>query len=83
MPYFLWDSIYIAVRQNFPGGSYGKESACSVGDLGLIPGLGSPSGEENGNLVQYSAFLPIEFHGQRTLAGYSLGVAKSPTQLSD
>ena len=24
----------------FPGGSYGKESACNVGDLGLIPGLG-------------------------------------------
>ena len=24
----------------FPGGSHGKESACSVGDLGSIPGLG-------------------------------------------
>ena len=24
----------------FPGGSDGKESACSVGDLGLIPELG-------------------------------------------
>ena len=24
----------------FPGGSDSKESACSVGDLGLIPGLG-------------------------------------------
>ena len=23
-------------------GSAGKESACNVGDLGLIPGLGSP-----------------------------------------
>jgi len=23
----------------FPGGSDGKESACSAGDLGLIPGL--------------------------------------------
>ena len=23
----------------FPDGSYGKESPCSVGDLGLIPGL--------------------------------------------
>ena len=29
----------------FPGGSDGKESACSVGDLGSIPGLGrSPGG---------------------------------------
>ena len=26
--------------QGFPGSSAGKESACSVGDLGLIPGMG-------------------------------------------
>ena len=26
----------------FPRGSVGKESSCSVGDLGLIPGLGNP-----------------------------------------
>ena len=26
----------------FPGGSDGKESVCSVGDLGSIPGLGEP-----------------------------------------
>ena len=24
----------------FPGGSAGKESACNVGDLGSVPGLG-------------------------------------------
>ena len=29
----------------FPGGSAGKESACNVGDLGLIPGLGRSPGE--------------------------------------
>ena len=29
----------------FPGGSAGKESACNVGDLGLIPGLRRSSGE--------------------------------------
>ena len=28
-----------------PGGSDGKESACNVGDLGLIPGLGRSCGE--------------------------------------
>ena len=28
-------------------------------------------------------FLPGEFHGQRSLVGYSPGVAKSQTQLSD
>ena len=31
----------------FPGGSAGKESACNVGDLGLIPGLGRSPGEGN------------------------------------
>ena len=29
-----------------------KESACSAGDLGLIPGLGRSCGEGNGNLLQ-------------------------------
>ena len=33
----------------FPGGSDGKESACNVGDPGLIPGLGRSPGEGNGN----------------------------------
>ena len=31
-----------------------KKSACNVADLGLIPGLGSFPGEENGNPLQYS-----------------------------
>ena len=38
----------------FPAGSAGKESACNVGDLGLIPGLGRSPGEENGYPLQYS-----------------------------
>ena len=38
----------------FPGGSAGKESACSAGDLGSIPGLGRSPGEGNGYLLQYS-----------------------------
>ena len=38
----------------FPGGSDGKESACNVGDLGLIPGLGRSPGEGHGYLLQYS-----------------------------
>ena len=37
-----------------PGGSDGKESACNVGDLGLIPELGRSSGGGNGNPLQYS-----------------------------
>ena len=31
--------------RGFPGGSAGKESACNVGDLGSIPGLGRSPGE--------------------------------------
>ena len=31
-----------------------KESACNVGDLRLIPGLGRSLREENGYLLQYS-----------------------------
>ena len=37
-----------------PDGSDGKESACSVGDLGLIYGLGRSPREGNGNPLQYS-----------------------------
>ena len=32
----------------------GKQSACSAGDLGLIPGSGRSPGEGNGNPLQYS-----------------------------
>ena len=42
----------------FPGGSDGKESACSIGDLGSIPGLGRSSGEGNSYPLQYS-FLEL------------------------
>ena len=35
-------------------GSAGKESACNMGDLGLIPGLGRSPGEGKGYPLQYS-----------------------------
>ena len=38
----------------FPSGSNGKESACSVGDQGSIPGLGRSPGRGHGNPLQYS-----------------------------
>ena len=38
----------------FPCGTAGKESACNVGDLGLIPGLGRSPGEGKGYILQYS-----------------------------
>ena len=36
------------------GGSDGKASACNVGDLSSIPGLGRSPGEGNGNPLQDS-----------------------------
>ena len=50
------------------GGSDGKESACSVGDLGLIPGLGKSPGERNGNPLQYSC---LENSMDKEPGGYS------------
>ena len=55
---------------DFPGSLDGKESACSPGDHGLIPGLGRSPAEGNGNLST-PVFLLGEFRGQRSLVGYS------------
>ena len=51
-------SIYLNVAKIlvFPGGSDGKESTCSVGDLVLIAGLGRSHGGEQPTPV----FLPGE-----------------------
>ena len=46
-------------QMGFPGGSAGKESARSVGDLGSIPGLGRSSGEGNGYPLQYNNGLAL------------------------
>ena len=58
--------------QGFPGGSAGKESACSVGDLGLIPGLGRAHGEGNSYPCQYSGL-------KNSMGCIVQGVAKSLT----
>ena len=39
---------------DFTGGSDGKASAYTAGDLSSIPGSGRSSGEGNGNPLQYS-----------------------------
>ena len=38
----------------FPGASAGIESACNMGDLGSIPGLGKSPGEVKGYSLQCS-----------------------------
>ena len=40
-----------------------------MGDLGFLPGLGRSSGE--GEWQPTPVFWPGEFHGERSLAGYS------------
>ena len=44
----------------FPGGSAGKESACSARDLSSIHGLGRFPGERKGYQLQYSGLK--EYH---------------------
>ena len=68
-------------KMDFPHSSIGKETACSAGDLGLIPRLRRSTGE--GNWQPTPVFLPEESHGQRSLAGYSPWCHKSWTWLSD
>ena len=65
----------------FPGGSEGKESACSVGDLGSIPESGRSPGEGNGNTLDYSCLENPMDRGACGATVYS--VAKSHAQLSN
>ena len=65
----------------FPGGSEGKASACSAGDLGSIPGSGRSPGEGNGNPLEYFC-LENSMDGGAWWATVH-GVAKSWTRLSD
>jgi len=67
--------------RGFPGGSDGKESTCSAGDLSSILGLGRSPGIRNGSPLQYSCLE--KFHGQGILAGSVHGTVKSQTRLSD
>ena len=64
-----------AVFLGFPGGLACKESTCNVGDLGSIPGLGSPR-EGNGYFLQYSGL-------ESSMDCIVHRVAKSWTRLSD
>ena len=53
---FLAKSVKLEFGLNpgFPHSSGGKESACSTGDPGLIPGSRRSPGEGNGNPLQFS-----------------------------
>ena len=51
MIYFVYK---LKKQKGFSGGAEVKASACNVGDLGSIPGLGRSPGGGNGNPLQYS-----------------------------
>ena len=77
----LFDILSLLSNLDFPGASDGKESICSAGDLGSIPGSGrSPAGGQ-GNLLQILAWrVPMD---RGALQATVHGVAKSWTQVSD
>ena len=56
----------------FPGGLAGKESTCSVGDLGSIPRSGRSPGEGKGYPLQYSGL-------ENSMNSIVHGIAKSWT----
>ena len=59
------NSVSVPLPEDFPGGSVGKASGCSAGDLGSIPGLGRSPGEGNGNPLQYSCLEnPMDRFGE-------------------
>ena len=60
---------------DFPGGSAGKESACNVGNLGSIPGLGRSPEEGNSYPLQYSGL-------ENSMDCIVHGVTKSQTRLT-
>ena len=66
--------VVILQYMGFRGGSAGKESACNVGDLGLIPGLGRSPGEGKGRPLQYSCL-------ENSMDYIVHGVAQSQTRL--
>ena len=69
------ERLSIPVFLGFPGGSAAKESACNVGDLGSIPGLGRSPGGGNGNPLLYSCLENLMDRGAWWAA--VLGVAES------
>ena len=63
-----------------PGGSDSKESACNVGEPGLIPGSGRSPGVGNGKLLHYSCLEHSMDRGAWPVKAHM--VTKSQTRLS-
>ena len=70
------DRLPTPVFLGFPYSSAGKEFTCNEGDMGSIPGLGRPPGEEKVYPLQYSVL-------ENSMDCRAHGVTKSWTGLSD
>ena len=57
------------MNKRLPGGSKGKESACNSADWVQLQKIGKMPWRRAGEPTP--VFLPGEFHGQRSLVGYS------------
>ena len=73
--------VFPYFHAGFPGGLDGKESACNLGDPGLISGLGRCPGRGHGNPLWYSCLENSMDRG--TWWATVQGVAKNQTRLSD
>ena len=60
---------------SFPGGSDGKETACSVADPSLIPGLGRSPGEGKCYPLHYSGL-----ENSMDCIGHGVAKSRSPTE---
>ena len=78
---FLPSPLAKGTVRRLPCSSNSKESACEAGDQGSVPGLGSSSGEGNGNPLQNSCLENSMDREAWWTTGR--GVAKSRTRLSD
>ena len=76
---FMVNSPYTLYYLDFPGSSAGKESTCSAGDPGSIPGLEDPLKE---GMATHSSILAWRSPTDReALQAAAYGVTKSQTQL--
>ena len=69
----FWWLLVLLTHHGFPDSSVGKESACSAGDSGSIPGSGRSTGEGIGYPLQYSDL-------ENSMDCIVRGFAKSQTQ---
>ena len=82
MSWFNWGRIISEYSTaGFPGGSDGKEPACSEGNLGSIPGSGRSPGKRYDHPLQYSCLE--NSMDRRAWQATVHGVTKSQTWLSN